>query len=1196
MMLTLRKVCRFLVLWFILTISVSSMFAQDKIADNKIADDQTVKEKSVTEKTVYIPYEKLRNIFEQPERGVFVPYDEFKALWDAARSRQTVKPVTEIPVHAMITETFSTATITEEVVRVESTVSIELLKDGWHEIPLRLSDVAITKAMIGEKKAKILGNPEGGYRLLIEKKKAENKDTENKNETENKERKPEHLELTLHYAKSIEKSPGRNSVSFEVPQSPLGRWKIIVPESGVKIDFTPLVAAAEQTVTEDKTIFEAFIGTVPKIQIAWTPKTEGATGLEALTSVQLLQQTTIEESIFRTSARFDYSISRAAITTLAVQIPKDQKVAGVFDPNIRKWSVEPKDNVQIIRIELFEPAKAYQTVQMEFEKLRNNNETTVIIPEISVPEAGRMQGILVVRAADELNIETVTSNGLLRMDASELPELLRKSGKIWDIAYRIPATSYGLELAVSKVEPRIIATSQINVRIREDKLDTEILTAFDIEKAGIFQVSYEIPADSFGVFAKGREIEFRSDNQSDEYSYQPIQVDSISLAPVADNAPTQTLTINFQRKALGKVGLSIIFYTFHDKKILKDNLLAAIGKSVDIPVVLPTLSKGIAEKSDGKLLLRAEPAFRINPVHFEGLQSISLQQLQSPQWYLDNQDAQFGFLVADSVAKLTLRVERRQPQLTLRELRTVRIEEGIIKNESKFYYEILFSTIKSLRIDVPEKLSGHLNISKTASGNVNEQNDVTDWREQMIVPQPDDVAEGYVAWEFATKSNLFGKGVLKLTWEDEFSQPEIGKSQSIDIPRLLPKKQQSADRIWGQIIVSKSQSIDIGESETTKGLKPIDPQYDISEQDRIDHAVAAFEFHDDWSLQLIATRYNIEEVKRTSIEQGFVRANLSFSKFGTEISAQALFRIRSVLQRLDLAMPAHSKIGSVHINGRRVALETDNAAGTTQRFMIPLTSVPPDTPFLLDIRYTIPPDCKSRIEIPSFSGFDNSSEPAVQKIYLAVFVPKKWVIIGYNGIWSKNFSFYRDLEFTGVLNQPDLSDTFSKLYGGLSDDFSVNGTPYLFSTLHPREGDALQLYVWGDLNSGLVFFIATIIVGLYLLRYSWTQRFQITICLIIFCIVLGFIFPTWTQLLYVQTTSGWGIIIVAFCWILQAFYQGLTVLRNNYKTRKQQQQQQVDNQEFVEFENLQPQENQLRTENQPAESVSTEEGSGNHDN
>ena len=43
-------------------------------------------DKPAREQTIYIPYTKLRQIFEKEGRGVFVPYDEFQRLWKAAQS------------------------------------------------------------------------------------------------------------------------------------------------------------------------------------------------------------------------------------------------------------------------------------------------------------------------------------------------------------------------------------------------------------------------------------------------------------------------------------------------------------------------------------------------------------------------------------------------------------------------------------------------------------------------------------------------------------------------------------------------------------------------------------------------------------------------------------------------------------------------------------------------------------------------------------------------------------------------------------------------------------------------------------------------------------------------------------------------------------------------------------------------------
>ena len=50
---------------------------------------------------------------------------------------------------------------------------------------------------------------------------------------------------------------------------------------------------------------------------------------------------------------------------------------------------------------------------------------------------------------------------------------------------------------------------------------------------------------------------------------------------------------------------------------------------------------------------------------------------------------------------LRLAAERRKPQVTIRQLLVARIEEGVIKYQATFFYSILYSGVKSLRIDVP---------------------------------------------------------------------------------------------------------------------------------------------------------------------------------------------------------------------------------------------------------------------------------------------------------------------------------------------------------------------------------------------------------------------------------------------------------------------------------------------------------------
>ena len=88
----------------------------------------------IREETVYIPYAKLREVFEKEGRGVFLPYEKFQELWQAARDRAAPTVETKLPVDAIITEVSNKATVSKDVVTVQATMKIEVLKEGWNEI------------------------------------------------------------------------------------------------------------------------------------------------------------------------------------------------------------------------------------------------------------------------------------------------------------------------------------------------------------------------------------------------------------------------------------------------------------------------------------------------------------------------------------------------------------------------------------------------------------------------------------------------------------------------------------------------------------------------------------------------------------------------------------------------------------------------------------------------------------------------------------------------------------------------------------------------------------------------------------------------------------------------------------------------------------------------------------------------------
>jgi hypothetical protein len=1012
----------------------------------------------VREESIYIPYTKLREVFEKEGRGVFLPYEKFQALWQAARDKTALPAEVKPPVDALIIEVENKATVSKDVLKVSAVARIEVLKEGWVEVPLRLGDVALTQATLDDQPARIVGDG-GGYRLLIEK----------------KGKQPQQFTLKMEFAKAYTKAPGQNSVSIDTPQAPVSKWEVRIPESGVKVNIQPLLAATEVPpaagAKADETIILAFVGAAPTVRIDWTPKAEGAKGLEALVSAKVEQEVRIDEGVTRTRTRLAYEISRAELTRLDVEVPADQKVVNVFDANVREWSVAPAGQTQKISAQLFEPAKQTQNLVVELEKFGGDASVAqpppagaeaqpkaampqavdIAVPVVRALGVGRQQGVVVVQVASGLRAEAARQTGLSQLDAGDLPPSMAK-GK-WDFSYRYAALPFDLALRVEKVQPRIIADSFVEVRLGAEGLSERLLAVYTIERAGVFRLEFDVP-EGYDVRAvRGKQAA----------GAEAAQIDSHHL----EGEKKTRLIVNLSRKALGKVAVEVQLY----KALSEPDLLAPTGKAAAIPLALPRVAPAAVERETGRLIVYAPESITVNPTATAGLRSIPIAEaLQGgPAAESAAERCVLAFAYTQEPVTLALAAERRKPLVTVRQLVVARIDSGVVKYESTLFYEILYSGVKSLRLDVPKDLAGDIRV-------------VTDRiRRQTLedAQRPKDTPEGCEAWSLAGEAEFMGKVTVRLAWERAIEKLDVGKSVALVIPRLIPR---DATRAWGQIVLVKAETIDVQESaETGKvaGLRPIDPQNDLMPGASVPGAARAFEFHDEWALAVVATMYKLEDVKRTSIERALVRSVVTL---GDRWPVQALYRMRSARQRLLVKLPAGVAFDTepLRLGGRPVPLERGEAEGTS--FFVPLVGQKADEPFLLELRYTVPAGAL-RVECPAFP-----EEPAVQKVFLSVYLPKDWDYLGSTGPWTDELIWVVTRSgLRPVANQEDSWLITNWVRHGLSvqgnpeENFPTDGRQYLFSTVGPADPPAGALRLVAVDHDWLAAAVVATLLGLGIL-------------------------------------------------------------------------------------------------------------------
>ncbi len=809
--------CRLVLLCSLLFLATPPLWAADDRAPATpvapATDKPVAKEAAAPvpprEQTIYIPYEKLRQTFEKDGRGVFIPYERFQELWKAAREQERKPAELKPPTAAVITLADSEATVGKEVVRVVARLKIDLLASGWIEVPLRLEDAGVISASLispdgKEEPARLAVAADGGYKLLIE----------------NKTKAPRQIELRLEYAKAFNKTPGRNDVSFAAPQAPVNRWKVRIPESGAKVHIEPMIAATEATddgakqapreddnrKADDKskgdnpdaekkavdkkapeeTVLLAFVGAAPTVRIDWTAKAEGASGLAAIASVEAQQQVRVEEAALRTHARLNYSISRAELSVLTVEVPADQKVVNIAGANVRQWSVETTGKTQKITVQLFEPARQAESIDIDLVQYADQPATkaaeappkgaeappkanaapakapdsarrTLEVPVVKALNVSRQQGVVVVDVAEGLQVESHTRDGLLQLDAADLPPALAKQPH--ELSYRYAGLPFQLSLDVVKIKPRVLADELVTAYLEPEQLTLQLQAVFTIERAGVFDLAFDVPA-GYDV----REVRGEACRGA-----AAVQVDSHHL----EGADKTRLVVNLAHKALGCVSIFVEL----QKRLDDANLLGPTGKTSDVPLQLPRVAPETIERTSGRLVVYAPESLRVNPGKQIGLRSVSLAEamagaMQTPVNHPTAARPVSTFVYTKAPVELSLLVERRKPYVTVGQLLVAKVDPGVAKYEATFFYDIRYSGVKNLRIDVPADLAADI------------RNNTHGITEKTLDPPPADLAKGDVAWSFASEGELIGPLAIRLSWERRLENLEVGKSVELAMPHL----------------------------------------------------------------------------------------------------------------------------------------------------------------------------------------------------------------------------------------------------------------------------------------------------------------------------------------------------------------------------------------------------------------------------
>ena len=641
----------------VLSLITGALPAQEPAAPGAAADAKPPM--VVVEKTVYVPYSKLKDVFEKEDRGIFLPYQEFLKLWRQANpDPDPVKP-DDPPAAAVIQSSPYKGKVVGDLALFEVSYHVEALKKGWGLIKLPLTGVAIESVDLGDSKA-LFSSHGKEYGLLLPEKGV--------------------YDLKLNFSVKVQSSPGIKTLAFGLPPVGVASLELSIPDSDARIDVEPKTAATRIEPDGEGTRIVTFVGNSNQVKITWMPPVGKAAEDAAVLIAKQYARAFLGERILSLETTIQYDLARGEVPGFKLTVPtaNSTRLLYVKGENIRRWDLEGN----VLTVDLHSPINKTYSLALGFERILAETPETISVPLPKMDGVLRESGWLALAHDPSLKVSIADAQGYSQLDPAEVPKTLATDLRV---GFQYLAPPDPLSLAVRKIEP-VIHSQTTSVVTLDRERDTWVgHVKYRIKKAGVFTVALVVP-----------------ERWSVEEIGDPSDVEDFQISEPADGA--RTITVNLRIRQLGDFSLPF-----------KLTAEGSIGKQT--VTLTPPLVSG-TQQDQGLFGVAAPRSIDLKTVTTTGLSSVEQQELVSAG-IMSQVSAEAGEPLAYRYTKNSL-AGRAEVELELREkqeeinvisqhLVSV-LESGRIKLTHYLDYVILYKERDTLEFSAPSDLDSKLRI------------------------------------------------------------------------------------------------------------------------------------------------------------------------------------------------------------------------------------------------------------------------------------------------------------------------------------------------------------------------------------------------------------------------------------------------------------------------------------------------------
>jgi hypothetical protein len=536
------------------------------------------------------------------------------------------------------------------------------------------------------------------------------------------------FDIELRYQLHVVTKDGESGFVLPTPYGLVNRLTLTIPDLDVDASASSAISIKRDASSTNTTIAVLVLAPVNDSWIGWKPRSRDVKREKAVFFAELFQLYAPAAGVIEGVHQVQVRPAQGELSELVFDVPPGATITDVLDAGqVSPASATNKPAASVVSLWRFDPDTRKLRVTLNppqsraFGLIVRSQLATGPLPFeqnaglLSVNGAAGQLGSVGVATGSEVQLDSVTAETFSSLNLEDFPSAVLQplqtqiGGLTLRRAFRYADPQGTITMKASPVEPDVRVETQETLSLGEDRTLLAVNAAVLVTRAGIFRVSFLLPAG--------------------------LDVESISGAALSHwtelKAPEgRIITLHLKGKTQGQQQFSVS--------------LAGPGTKASKGVPVPRLLFREASKQGGQLVIVPEQGMRLQIATRDGVTQLD------PQKAGIRQKGVLAFRLLQRQWALTLDIEQVDAWVQVSSLQHVTVSEAQVKFAANFQYQIENTGLKALRVRIP-----------TNAENVRFRGEqVADF-----LPSTGQVTNGLQMWEVKLHRRIIGKYLLQVTWQ-----------------------------------------------------------------------------------------------------------------------------------------------------------------------------------------------------------------------------------------------------------------------------------------------------------------------------------------------------------------------------------------------------------------------------------------------